>query len=132
MPTVSWLATLVATAFSFVLGGLWYGPLFGQPWMEENGFTPEQIRQNFNPALNYGATFVLALVASLVFGIVIGPSRGVAFATGTGALVGAFWVAGSIATNDLFERRTVRHFLINGGYHIVRFTLIGLAFGLLG
>ncbi|MBA2459694.1 MAG: DUF1761 family protein, partial [Gemmatimonadales bacterium] len=33
MPNVSLLAVLVATLLGFVLGGLWYGPLFGRAWM---------------------------------------------------------------------------------------------------
>ena len=27
------LAVLVATLSGFVIGGTWYGPLFGKPWM---------------------------------------------------------------------------------------------------
>jgi Protein of unknown function (DUF1761) len=33
MPPVSLLATLLGTVLSFVLGGLWYGPLFAKTWM---------------------------------------------------------------------------------------------------
>ena len=33
MPPVSLLATLLATVLSFVLGGLWYGPLFQKAWI---------------------------------------------------------------------------------------------------
>ena len=45
---------------------------------------------------------------------------------------GICWVATSLATNYLFEGRRAALMLINGGYHAVRFTLFGLAFGLLG
>ena len=50
MPDVSLLATLVATMLGFVLGALWYGPLFGKTWMAATGLTPDQIRSGFNPA----------------------------------------------------------------------------------
>ena len=33
MPQPSLLATLLATVLSFVLGGLWYGPVFSKTWM---------------------------------------------------------------------------------------------------
>lgn len=132
MPTVSLVAILVATVLSFVLGGLWYGPLFGKAWMAENGFTEESIKKNFNPAKLYGLTFVLALLASYVFGMFLGPNPALRYAVGAGLAAGAFWVAGSFATSYLFERKSLRHFLINGGYHVVQFGLIGLAFGLLG
>ena len=132
MPSVSWLAVLVATVLGFVLGALWYGPLFGGAWMAEHGFTEDQLRRDFNPATTYGTTFVLGLVAAYVFGLFIGPGPDLWVATITGLALGLAWVATSIATNYLFERRSGRLLLINGGYHAIRFGLIGLAFGLLG
>jgi len=132
MPTVSLLATLVATLLSIMLGGLWYGPLFGKAWMEENGFTLETIKKDFNPVKLYGTTFLLSALASWLFGISVGPDPDLRYTIGAGLAVGVFWVAGSFATSYLFEGKTLRHFLINGGYHAVQFGLIGLAFGLLG
>lgn len=132
MAGVSILATLVATILGFVLGALWYGPLFGKQWMSAVGLTMEKIRQDFSPARTYGATFVLGLVASFVFGLYLGPNPGLAFSVAAGAAAGICWVATSLATNYLFEGRRVSLIAINGSYHAVRFTLIGLAFGLLG
>ena len=132
MPTVSLPATLVATVLSFMLGGLWYGPLFGKSWMEENGFTPETIKKDFNPVKLYGTTFLLSALASGLFGMFVGPDPDLRYTVGAGLAVGVFWVAGSFATSYLFEGKTLRHFLINGGYHAMQFGLIGLAFGLLG
>ncbi|HEY6361852.1 MAG TPA: DUF1761 domain-containing protein [Vicinamibacterales bacterium] len=132
MPDVSLLATVVGTLLGFMLGALWYGPLFGKTWMAEVGLTPETIRRGVNPAKTYGITFVLALVACYVFGLFLGPSPGRAFAVAAGAAAGVFWVATSLATNYLFEGRSTTLILINGGYHAIRFTLFGLTFGLLG
>ena len=132
MPDVSLVATLVATVLGFVLGALWYGPLFGKAWLAAVGLTEEAIRRDFSPGRTYGTTFVLSLVGAYVFGLFVGPNPGRAFATAAGAAAGVCWVATSLATNDLFERRASGLTLINGGYHAVRFTLIGLVFGLLG
>jgi hypothetical protein len=132
MPDVSLLATVVATVLGFALGALWYGPLFGKRWMAAVGMTLEEIQKDFSPVKTYGATFVLGLIASYAFGLYVGPNPGRAFAIVAGAAAGLCWVATSIATNYLFERRSVALIAINGGYHAVRFTLIGLAFGLLG
>ncbi|MGH7720027.1 MAG: DUF1761 domain-containing protein [Gemmatimonadaceae bacterium] len=132
MPTVSLLATLVGTVLGFVLGALWYGPLFGKAWMEEHGFTAEKLRADFNPAKTYGTTFVLGLIAAYVFGMFLGPDPALGFALGAGLAAGICWVATSLATNYLFEGKSVRLMLINGGYHAIRFALIGLAFGVLG
>jgi MFS family permease len=134
MTEVSWLATLVATALAFALGGVWYGPLFGKAWMAEHGFTEEQLRKDFDPVKTYGLTAVLAALSAIVFGIFLGllGAHTALFAVGFGFSAGLFWVAASIGTNSLFERGTLRLFLINGGYHVVRFTLMGAAFGWLG
>ena len=132
MPAVSLLATLVATVLGFVLGAIWYGPLFGKRWLAAVGMTLEEIRRDFSPAKTYGATFVLGLIASYVFGLYVGPNPGRAFSIVAGAGAGLCWVATALATNYLFERRSAALIAINGGYHAVRFTLIGLAFGLLG
>ena len=132
MPAVSLLATLVATVLGFVLGAIWYGPLFGKRWLAAVGMTLEEIRKDSSPAKTYGATFVLGLIASYVFGLYVGPNPGRAFSIVAGAGAGLCWVATALATNYLFERRSVALIAINGGYHAVRFTLIGLAFGLLG
>jgi hypothetical protein len=60
MPQVSLLATLLATVLSFVLGGLWFGPLFAKTWMGLLGVSEATLREGFNPAKTYGVTFVLA------------------------------------------------------------------------
>lgn len=136
MPDVSLLATLVATVLGFVLGALWYGPLFGKAWIAAlDGGADLKVgpsTRDVNPATTYGVTFVLGLIASYVFGLFLGPNPGRAFAIAAGAAAGVCWVATALATNYLFERRRPALILINGGYHAVRFTLIGLAFALLG
>ena len=134
MLEISWLATLVATVLAFALGGLWYGPLFGKAWMAEHGFTEQQLAKDFNPAKTYGLTAVLAALSAIVFGIFLSMlgEHSALFAAGFGFTAGLFWVAFSIGTNYLFERSSLKLFLINGGYHVVRFSLMGSAFGLLG
>ena len=132
MPDVSLLATLVATILGFLLGGLWYGPLFGARWMASVGISNEQARRDFNPVTTYGTTFVLGFIASYVFGMYLGPNPGRSFAIVCGAAVGLFFVATALATNYLFEGRPASLVAINGGYHAVRFTLIGVAFAFLG
>jgi len=132
VPDVSLPAALVATLLAFGLGALWYGPLFGAAWMRENGFSEASLKQGFDPAKTYGATFALALASSYALGALLGPAPGLARGLGVGSAAGLFLVAAAVATNYLFERRSLALWLINGGYHTARFALMGLAFGLLG
>jgi uncharacterized protein DUF1761 len=131
MQRVSLVATLVGTILAFGLGALWYGPLFAKAWMAEHTF-PEDLKKSFNPGKIYGTTFVLAFISAYVCGMFIGPNAELGRAIGYGLLIGICFAAFSLATNYMFEGRSMRLFLINGGYHVVRFGLVGLAFGLLG
>ena len=132
MPQVSFVATLVATVAAFALGALWYGPLFGKAWMAARGIGADDSHRHVNPGVAYGLTFVMGFVASFVFGMFLGPHPSLALGVGAGASAGICWVATSLATNYLFEGRRASLMFINGGFHAVRFTLIGLSFALLG
>lgn len=128
MPQVNLLAVLLATIAAFILGGIWYGPLFGRPWMAAHGLTADQLREGFSPMRSYGITFLIGLVTAYTFALFLGTlGTDVAWTTGAlyGFVVGAVWVAGSIATNYQFENTGNLLLMINGGYHAVRFTAMG-------
>ena len=130
MPEVNWLAVVAAALSSFVIGGLWYSPaMFLKAWQRGAGLTDAQL-QGGNPAKIYGGAFVLSLIASAVFAMFLGPKPEVVFATSAGFAAGLCWVAASFGINYLFERKSLTLFLVNGGYHTVQFTVIGLVLGL--
>lgn len=127
---INYLAVVAGAAAAFVLGGLWYSPLlFGKVWQREIGLSDEAARSG-NMAVIFGGAFVLALVASFVFAMFLGPRPGLAFGLGAGFSAGLCWVATSFGINYLFERKSLRLFAINGGYHTLQFTLIGLILGI--
>jgi hypothetical protein len=128
-PEVDLLGVLLATVSSFVIGGIWYGPLFGQAWMTANGFTVEDLKANWNPAKTYGITFVIGLVTCYTFAMFLGEGLGWADGAQRGLIAGLVWVAGSIATNYQFESTGNNLLMINGGYHAVRFAVIGAILG---
>ena len=55
----NWWAILVATLSSFVLGGLWYGPLFGKMWLRALGKSEYDLTPSAVP-------FVVSLVTSFI------------------------------------------------------------------
>jgi hypothetical protein len=130
MPEINYMAVIAAAVASFVLGGIWYSPLlFSRAWQRESGVTDEKMK-NANMGVIFGTTFVLCLVASFVFGLFLGPRPSMPLGLGAGASAGLCWVASSFGINYLFERKSLKLFLINGGYHTLQFTLIGLIFAL--
>ena len=131
MPEISWIAVIVGAVASFLLGGLWYSPLlFGKAWQRETGLTDEQLKQG-NMAKIFGLSLVLALLAAWNFANFLGPRPSIAFGAGVGFSAGLLWVAASFGINYLFERKSLKLFLINGGYHTVQFTIFGLVLALL-
>ena len=128
MPAVNWLAVIAAAVSMFVIGGLWYGPLFAKPWQKAAGVSDEQMKTANMPVI-FGVAFVLSLLmaANLAFfvnGLPLGTTILYALAAGLG------WAAFGLSTVALFERRPLSYHLINGGYLTLSFIVMGLILGL--
>ncbi len=126
MSEVNYLAVIAAAASSFLLGGLWYGPLFKLAWCREAGIDPAS--KPAHPGAVFGAAFALSLLAAYVFALFLG-KKPVTDAAMVGAIVGVCWVATSFGINYLFARRSLKLWLIDAGYHTLQFTLYGLILG---
>jgi hypothetical protein len=130
MPDINFWAALAAAIVGFFAGGIWYAPpIFGRTWQREAGLTNAQLRSR-SAAHVFGLGFVLSLLAALVFGLFLGPRPSPGFAIGAGLAAGLAWVTASLGINYLFEQKSLKLFLINGGYHTIQFTLYGAVFGL--
>jgi hypothetical protein len=130
MPEVNYLAIAAAAIASFVVGGLWYSPaLFGKTWQREVGLSDEQLARG-NMVRIFGIALVLSLIAAFVFALFLGPRPSMPLGLGAGFSAGLCWVASSFGINYLFARRSLKLFLIDGGYHTLQFTLIGMVLAL--
>ncbi len=128
--TFNYLAILVAALSNFILGGIWYAPsVFGNAWMRECGFTAETLAQRGGMARIFGGSFVLALIMAFNLAAFIGPKASLSFGLFAGAAAGFGWVALAFGVTYLFERKSLRLFFINAGYHAVAFTLMGAILG---
>ncbi|GAB3755559.1 DUF1761 domain-containing protein [Lysobacter olei] len=128
MPTdLNWLAILAATASSFVLGGLWYGPLFKKAWCREAGIDPDAAPAH--PARIFATAIVCALLSATVFATMLPANATAVDGFGVGFVVGVFFVAMSFGINYAFSQRSLKLWMIDGGYHIVQFVLIGVILG---
>lgn len=124
----NWLAVLAAAVSSFVLGGIWYGPLFGRMWMEASGMTEEKVKQG-NAGMIYGVSFVLMLVAAIVLSFLIGEGATGGEGAATGFGVGAALIGAMLGVFYQFERRPVAHWLVNGAYATAALALMGFIIG---
>ena len=127
---INWIAVLVAALAAFVLGGLWYGPLFGKKWMTLNKISPEDIAQS-NMAVTYGLAFVLSFIAAIGMAVIMPDDMPFNHAPVFGFAVGFAFVMASFGISYLFESRPFALWLINGFYHVLQFTLYAVILALI-
>jgi len=128
-PEINYWAVLVSTLATFVIGSIWYSPiLFANAWMKELGLTKEGMGK-VNMFKIFGISFLLMLIIAFNLAAFIGPQSDLQFGLTAGALAGFGWVAAAMGINYLFERKSFRFWLINAGYMVVSFTLMGAIIG---
>ena len=129
---INWLAVVVAAVAFFILGSLWYGPLFGKAWQKGVGLSDEEIK-SANMGKLFGGAFIMALIISFgmamfFFGFGTDPENPmtVGMGAGYGIMTGIFFIFPSTAMNYLFSRKSASLIAIDSLYHIVAYTIVGV------
>ena len=125
---INWFSVLGASVVGFVVGSLWYGPLFGKAWMASVGLS-EADAKKANMARIFGIAFVLQFIMAYCLAMFFGPDISPGLGTLHGFLTGLPWVAAAITINALFEQKSWNYIWINGSYWTVTFTVMGLILG---
>jgi uncharacterized protein DUF1761 len=127
MADINLWAVLVGIIASGVLGALWYSPwLFLRPWARAAGREPAQ-----GPAV-YAVTLLTAIIAAVGFGWWAGPEPSLEEAVLDGFVVGLVFSASPLGLHYAFAGRPLTLWLIDGGFQVARFVLLGVVFGLMG
>ncbi|SET23366.1 Protein of unknown function [Oceanobacillus limi] len=119
---------MISTLSAFLIGGLWYSVLFAKPWLKESGLTEEELK-NGNMGKIFGGSFILSLTISFVLVLFLGPERNAMIGATARFMAGLFRITTAIGFTYLFERKSLKLFLINAGYHVLTFTVMGLILG---
>jgi hypothetical protein len=132
--SINWLAVLASAVASMAVGFAWYSPLlFANPWMRLMGIkcdTPEEkaaMQKEAGPI--YGQAFICTIVSAAFLAIVITRMmvpgtdlmRGLKIAFG----VWLGFVATVQYTNALFNKQSKMLFLIDTGYQLVCYLIMG-------
>ena len=130
--SINWVGVAVATIAAFVLGWLWYGPLFSKPWLRELGMTQEHMSSQ-GPAMAplLAVQFVATIITATVLAIIIerfGPG------VTTGLTVGLLCAAGFVATAKLADvifaqTSSSKRYWIEAGNQLVSYALMGAIYG---
>lgn len=148
------LAVLLAAFSTIAIGFIWYHPkVFGKIWMREAGMTTDKLKGTNMLLLLGMSVFYAFLMSFILSGLVIHqfgataminndivnakPSYsafmadyGTAFRTFKhgmlhGFITGLLLATPIIGTNALYERKSWRYTLVNGGFWIASLTLMG-------
>lgn len=125
---IHWPAVAVAAVAGFPLGALWYGALFGRPWMALTGITVDDTRKASKGRV-YGTTLLLNVVIATSLALFIGAQAGMQGGLFAGFMAGLTFVATSMGITYLFEFRPVGLWAINAGYQVVAFSVMGAILG---
>jgi hypothetical protein len=126
---INYLAVIVAAIIHFMIGGLWYGLIFGNKFIELIGWSPEKLQQVGNQ--NHTKEYVFAFLSSLVLVYIL--CHFIQYTNARTAFAGiqtAFWLwLGFVATTQLatvvFEERNVGLYLLNISYQLVACMITG-------
>ena len=127
---INWPAILVSALAFFALGAVWYSALFGKAWMAAVGIPKERIEQS-SAVRAFIGTGIAAIVMAYVMSYLLDYSNG--HDVKGGLIAGFFTWLGFVGTTFtiqyLFERRNLKLWLINNGYHLVGLLLMGVIQG---
>ncbi len=126
---LNYVAVFVAAVVSFLIGGLWYSPIvFANTWMREAGLSEAQTRQA-NMARVFSLSGLAAVVMAFNLAAFIGPKASLGFGLFAGLAAGVGWVAMSLGVIYLFEQRSLKLWLINSGYQVLSYGVMGAILG---
>ncbi len=126
------LPVLVAALATMVLGFLWYSPiLFAKPWMRLMGYDPNDKARLEEMRKGAAKTYLLAFIASLVSAVVLAKIIDITSVVTVlyGMKIGfAMWlgfVTTVQLTGALFGKQPAKLYLINTGYQLVCYLVMG-------
>jgi hypothetical protein len=129
MENINHIAVFVCALMSLVIGAIWWSPLlFAKAWQKEAGFSDEELKKA-NPAKNFGLSFLLAYLISYNLAFFLAdPTTDWKWGL-TAGLLACVWAVGAYLIISLFEMRSLKHMLINSGYMLCYFAVIGFILG---
>lgn len=128
---ITWWAVAMAAILYYVLGALWFTPLFGRAWDRSIGYDRSHDNGRF-PISYYLVPLIGAVIGTLVIAVLIaliGP-QGVLGSAAIGAGIGVS-IAAATFTNALTPH-TPKPFLfaaITAGYHLTGCVVVGTVLG---
>ena len=130
---LNYLAIVVGVIINQAMGAAWYGAL-GRPWIAEVGLTQEDMeamkgtpRQWYPYVIAAGSALIFTFALALLMGAV--GAEGILEGLFFGVMASVCFVLTAYATTYSFENRSLLLFLINSGYPLISYAVIGVLLG---
>ena len=125
---LNYWAILVAAIASFIVGALWYGPIFGKVWQKMMGFNPKSMKTIMNLTATQAmfVSFIMTLVASYVLAHFVDYLEVTSIIS---AIQLSFWLWLGIGIplmlgSFLWESKPFKLFLLNASYRLVELIIM--------
>lgn len=124
---MAFLEIFIAAVAAFMLGFGWYTALFGKAWQKETGITDEEAQSGM--ALTHGLAFLMMCI--MAFGISyivhLHSIEEQTFVHGAfhGALAAVLYALPAVAINYVYQKKSMKLYLIDGGYVLTFSALMG-------
>ena len=131
MPELNWIAVLVAAVAYYVLGAVWFTPLFGRVWDRSIGYDRSATRGRF-PLSYYITPLFGALVSTFVAALLVATTDVDGVAGGVLVGLGVGLVAAAASVTNALTPHTPKPYLfgaVTGGYHLTGLTIAGAILG---
>lgn len=125
---VNYLAVIAAGVAAWMIGSLWYSPLlFSKAWQKELGFTDEYLKQG-NMPLIFGSSLILMIIMAFGLNFIIQMHPEITWSHGFfhGCMVGLFYCATSMGITYLYQRKSIKLYLIDAVYQVLMLGVAGI------
>ena len=121
------LEVLIGGVAAFLLGFAWYTFLFGKMWQAETGISDEDAKSGI--AMTHGLAFLMMCIMCFNINYIINfhDLADQTFTHGAfhGLLASAFMAVPAVAINYLYQKKSLKLFLIDAGYVLAFSALAG-------
>ncbi|NVK05752.1 MAG: DUF1761 domain-containing protein [Flavobacteriia bacterium] len=124
---IDWLAVVLGTVSTFVLGFIWYNPkVFGKAWQKAAGISDEEMNNTSGMAKIFGTSFVLTFIMALMLSYFIHEDADMSSAIRHALYIGLGIVTMALGVNAMYERKGFAYIIINGGYQTASIVIIAV------
>lgn len=139
LPEFNFLAIIVAALIPNIIGALFYGPIFGKPWMASLGMTKEDF-EGRNEPLIYGSALLLSFMIAFFLKFIIefihkDVSSGGELVYGSfhtfghgmlhGAMLAVTLVVPVIISLGLFQKTKAMNIILNTSFWVICYAVMG-------